>query len=67
MIRRNLFPAACSRTFAKLVSPGNDPLVVLRNECFERNLCDDFGFRLPGVHWVFHIAVGGEDTEKVRF
>ena len=36
--------------------PGSDPLDILRKECVARQLCDEQGFRLPGVHWVCAIA-----------
>lgn len=38
-------------------SPGADPLEMLRKESMNRNLCDLGGYRLPGVHWTFAIAM----------
>ena len=48
------------RSFAtRASSPGSDPLDILLKECVGRNLCNEQGYRLPGVHWVCAIAVGG--------
>jgi hypothetical protein len=38
-------------------SPGPDPLEVLRKECVNRKLCDRMGYRQPGVHWAFSVAM----------
>lgn len=38
-------------------TPGPDPLEVLRKECVHRQLCDPRGYRKPGVHWVFSVAL----------
>lgn len=47
-------------------SPGNDPLTVIRKECEGRHLCDEHGYRRPGVHWVFSLAVTPDDVTMVR-
>lgn len=47
-------------------SPGSDPLDILMKECLARNLCDVQGGRMPGVHWVFSIAIAHDDPNKVR-
>lgn len=54
-----------SRSFAKLTGPGPDPLEVLRETCFKKNLCDEDGFRVPGVHWVFSVAINNENPSDV--
>jgi hypothetical protein len=46
--------------------PGSDPLDVIRKECLTRNLCDEHGYRRPGVHWVFSVAVTPDDPSQVR-
>lgn len=51
------------RCFAKL--PGPDPLEILRKESLARNLCDEEGFRRPGVHWVISLAVSPDDIYHV--
>lgn len=66
MLRVVAQPAFRIRTFAKLTAPGADPLAVLRNTCLNRSLCDEGGFRVPGVHWVFSVAVGSGDANVVR-
>lgn len=53
--------ALAVRSFAKLSAPGADPLEVLREACLNRSQCDDDGFRVPGVHWVFYVAVSPGD------
>ena len=45
--------------------PGMDPLEVIRKECLARNLCDEHGYRRPGVHWVFSIAITPDDITQV--
>lgn len=54
-----------SRSFATK-PPGSDPLDVIRDECLRRNLCDEHGYRRPGVHWVFSVAVTPNDPNQVR-
>jgi len=54
-----------SRSFAKLTAPGPDPLEVLRETCLSKSLCDEGGFRVPGVHWVFSVAVNSESPDDV--
>jgi hypothetical protein len=46
--------------------PGSDPLNLLQKECMGRNLCDEQGNRLPGVHWVFAFAISDEFIDNVR-
>lgn len=48
-------------------SPGLDPLELIRKECLARNLCDEHGYRRPGVHWVFSIAITPDDPNHVSF
>lgn len=48
-------------------APGSDPLDLLRHECMSRQLCDQNGNRLPGVHWVCAIAVSAPDIAAVSF
>lgn len=50
------------RSFAKLSAPGPDPLGVLREACLNRSQCDENGFRVPGTHWVFSVAVSSGDA-----
>ena len=45
--------------------PGLDPLEVIRKECLARNLCDEHGYRRPGVHWVFSVAITPDDITQV--
>ncbi|KAL3923303.1 MAG: hypothetical protein SGARI_006250 [Bacillariaceae sp.] len=44
--------------------PGTNPLDAIRKECSVRNLCDAHGFRRPGVHWVFSLAVTPDDVSQ---
>jgi hypothetical protein len=55
-----------SRTFRRSFSSirGDEPLELLKKSCLERQLCGHDGERLPGVHWVFSIAVAHDDTTK---
>ena len=53
------------RAFATGRKPGSDPLDVIRKECMARNLCDEHGYRRPGVHWVISIAISPDDVSKV--
>jgi hypothetical protein len=52
-------------------APGHNPLDVLRKESMARNLCDEDGSRLPGVHWVLALAMApppppsSSDRQKV--
>jgi hypothetical protein len=59
-----LLQSTATRAFAHR-APGSDPLDVIRKECFARNLCDENGYRRPGVHWVFSIAICPDDLSKV--
>eukprot|EP00980_Cylindrotheca_fusiformis_P024493 scaffold11961_cov122-Cylindrotheca_fusiformis.AAC.5 len=45
-------------------APGSNPLEVMQEECYSRNLCDENGYRRPGVHWVFSMAVTPDDPSK---
>jgi hypothetical protein len=54
------------RSLATTKSPGANPLEVILNQCARRHLCDENGFRRPGVHWVFSIAVTPDDVSQVR-
>jgi hypothetical protein len=56
--------ATATRTFGTK-PPGADPLELIRKECLVRNLCDEHGYRRPGVHWVFSVAVTPDDPNKV--
>ena len=38
-------------------APGADPLEVLRKDSLGHKLCDEGGYRKPGVHWVFAVAM----------
>ena len=49
-----------------LSSPGADPLHLMLIECKRRHLCDESGYRLPGVHWTFSVSVGSDDPMKVK-
>jgi len=44
--------------------PGSNPLEVIRKECSNRHLCDEHGYRRPGVHWVFSLAVTPDDITQ---
>lgn len=57
-LRPNKAIQIATRTLV-LKPPGPDPLDVLRKECVHRNLCDTMGYRQPGVHWVFSVAMTG--------
>jgi hypothetical protein len=46
-------------------APGSNPLEVIRKECINRHLCDEHGYRRPGVHWVFSLAVTPDDISQV--
>jgi hypothetical protein len=46
--------------------PGPNPFDVIRKECVQRHLCDEHGYRRPGVHWVFSLAVTPDDISQVR-
>lgn len=46
-------------------APGSNPLALIRDECIARNLCDELGFRRPGVHWVFSVAITPEQKDQV--
>jgi hypothetical protein len=53
------------RKLATFKAPGSDPLDILKKECISRCLCDEEGYRIPGKHWVFSVAVAPEDRTKV--
>jgi hypothetical protein len=53
------------KAFFGSMPPASDPLVLIRDECLKRKLCDEFGFRRPGVHWVFSVAVTPDDVSQV--
>jgi hypothetical protein len=42
-----------------------DPLALMRDDCHKRKLCDEHGFRRPGAHWVFSVAVTPDDMSQV--
>jgi hypothetical protein len=58
--------AFASLQIRSLSLPGADPLHLMLNECKRRNLCDESGYRLPGVHWTFSVSVGSDDPMKVK-
>eukprot|EP00526_Cylindrotheca_closterium_P019654 CAMPEP_0113635018 /NCGR_PEP_ID=MMETSP0017_2-20120614/18244_1 /TAXON_ID=2856 /ORGANISM="Cylindrotheca closterium" /LENGTH=234 /DNA_ID=CAMNT_0000545761 /DNA_START=162 /DNA_END=866 /DNA_ORIENTATION=+ /assembly_acc=CAM_ASM_000147 len=45
-------------------SPGSNPLEVIKKGCLQRNLCDEHGYRRPGIHWTFSIAVSPDDPTQ---
>lgn len=51
------------RTFAAR-APSEDPLELLRETSAKRNLCDESGYRLKGVHWTLALAYGSDDPVK---
>mmetsp|Transcript_18655 Transcript_18655/g.45054 ORF Transcript_18655/g.45054 Transcript_18655/m.45054 type:complete len:271 (+) Transcript_18655:91-903(+) len=55
--------STATRSFATR-PPGDNPLAVIRKECEGRHLCDEHGYRRPGVHWVFSLAVTPDDTNQ---
>jgi hypothetical protein len=59
-----LLSSTITRAFGSR-APGSDPLDVIRKECLARNLCDETGYRRPGVHWVFSVAIAPDDLSKV--
>jgi hypothetical protein len=61
---KRLLQSTTTRAFASR-APGSNPLDVIRKECLARNLCDENGYRRPGVHWVFSIAIAPKDVSKV--
>lgn len=62
MQRRTPLVVVTVRSFTKLSAPGPDPLGVLRDACLNRSQCDENGFRVPGAHWVFSVAVSSVDA-----
>jgi hypothetical protein len=65
--RQNIVPLrsfAAARAFGTK-PPGGDPLDLIRKECVARNLCDEYGYRRPGVHWVFSVAITPDDANLV--
>jgi len=46
-----------------LTSLGMDPLVLWKNECHQRRLCDEDGYRLPGVHWTMAVSINVHPTK----
>lgn len=66
-LNKQILVSTATRSFAKLTAPGPDPLEVLRETCLNKSLCDEDGFRVPGVHWVFSVAVNDDDPENVSF
>ena len=61
-----LFLPSQIRTMATK-SPGSNPLEVIKKGCLQRNLCDEHGYRRPGMHWTFSIAVSPDDPTQVRW
>ena len=60
-----LFPSTVGATRTLVVKPpGPDPLEVLRKECVHRKLCDTMGYRQPGVHWAFSVAMSPLDDSS---
>jgi len=53
-----------SKAYFGSKAPGRDPLALIRDECHKRKLCDEYGFRRPGVHWVFSVAVTPDDPSQ---
>ena len=39
---------------------------MIKKQCETRHLCDEHGYRRPGVHWVFSLAVTPEDVLQVN-
>jgi hypothetical protein len=62
--QRGILTAQAARAFTAK-APGANPLEVIKKECLHRNLCDEHGYRRPGVHWVLSVAVTPEDPTKV--
>jgi hypothetical protein len=54
-----------SKAYFTAKPPASDPLALIRDECHKRKLCDEYGFRRPGVHWVFSVAVTPDDPTQV--
>ena len=54
------------RCLATMMAKKDDPLVVWRQECVDRNLCDSSGSRHPGVHWTFTLAFNTSDVSVYR-
>lgn len=54
-----------SKAYFTAKPPAKDPLALIRDECHRRKLCDEYGFRRPGVHWVFSVAVTPDDLSQV--
>ena len=66
LMRSRACPSIIAKAyFATKKPPGTDPLLVIRDECHKRKLCDEFGLRRPGVHWVFSVAVTPDDPSQV--
>ena len=47
------------------VAPASDPLELMRATFVKRGMCDESGFRMPGVHWTMSLAFGADDPMKV--
>ena len=46
-------------------APSTDPLELMRMSYMQKGLCDESGYRLPGVHWTMAIAFGTDDPMEV--
>ena len=46
-------------------APASDPLELMQATFMKRGMCDESGFRLPGVHWTMALAFGADDPLKV--
>lgn len=46
-------------------TPASDPLELMQATFRKRGMCDESGFRLPGVHWTMALAFGADDPMKV--
>lgn len=62
---RSFLGSVASKAFFGSVSPATDPLSLIHDECLKRNLCDEYGTRRPGAHWVFSLAVTPDDIHQV--
>jgi hypothetical protein len=63
IMRAAMRPTLATRAFA--TAPGVDPLDYLRETSVKRNLCDESGYRLPGVHWTMSVAFASDDPMQV--
>ena len=55
-------------TLDKIQDDDDDPLILLRNRAMKKNLCNEYGDRLPGKFWNFSLSASQvtNNESKVR-